>query len=74
MNTENKSTELNDTDKKLHISDISDSVIKKFLSTKKYKYSFVNIVLKKEKYKTVETLIGSDELLKDFVDYIKHYR
>ena len=36
MDKDNNNTELDNTDKKLHISDISDSVIKKFLSTKKY--------------------------------------
>jgi hypothetical protein len=69
MNTEKLNLENN----KLPIFGVSDSVIQKFISTKKYKGSFVNITLQKEKYKTVGTSIGTDELLKDFVDFIKHY-
>jgi len=43
MNTENKSTELNDTDKKLHISDVSGSFTKKDLFEAFSHYAFASI-------------------------------
>lgn len=71
---DSKSNEHDNTNKILNISDISDSVIQKFLLTKKYKYSVVNIALKKEKYKSVETCcIGTDVLIRDFVEFVKNY-
>jgi hypothetical protein len=42
MNSENKSTELNNTDKKLHISDVSDSLIGKKVIWKGKEYTIVD--------------------------------
>lgn len=48
-----------------------EEIINTFLSKRKYKNSFVNIIIRKEKFKTIGTTIGSDELLRDFIVFLK---
>jgi hypothetical protein len=55
MNKDNKSTEVDNTDKKLHISDVSDSLIGKKLIYKGNEYTII------DKHNTSDFVIIDDE-------------